>query len=242
MSYTEIDAIDIVTDMLKEAGFTDPQLNKSHLVWDDIVGLLEECNLVKIRRATANRRARSVADATQDNDTRGTLDNSDHTPGPWWPDDDGCIAAGSGGTDNYKTICQLIDADMTPFEAQSNAVLIEMAPEMYKALQEIRALGGSNPEAARIAWTHLFRINEAQLAIDAEPVTPTYPLTDEQYVKAGSMTCPFCGSTDTTSDIVDTDGSNDTQRAWCYTCGMQWKVLYDLVGYEPVRPEEWVEP
>jgi hypothetical protein len=164
MSYTEIDAIDIIADMLKEAGFTDPQLNKSHLIWDDIVGLLEECNLVKIRRATANRRAPSVADATQGDDTRGTLDNSVHTPGPWWPDDDGCIAA--GGTDNYKTICQLIDEEMTPFEAQSNAVLIEMAPEMYKALQKIKELAASNPEAAQIAWTQLFLINEAQLAID----------------------------------------------------------------------------
>lgn len=169
------------------------------------------------------------------------MNNSKHTPGPWWPDDDGCIAAGSGTTDNYKTICQLINDEMTPFEAQGNAVLIEMAPEMYKALQEIQALGGSNPEAARIAWTHLFQINEAQLAIAAEPTSPTYPLTNEQYVKAGAETCPFCGSTDTSSDIVDADGSNDTQRADCYDCGMQWKIFYDLVGYEPVEPSERVD-
>lgn len=93
--------------------------------------------------------------------------SSDHTPGPWWKDDDGCIAA--GGTDDYKTICILIDDDKTPFEAQGNAVLIEKAPEMYQALKEIQALGVSNPNAVHIAWTILFKINEAQLAIPAEP-------------------------------------------------------------------------
>ena len=57
-----------------------------------------------------------------------------HTPGPWWPDDNGCLAAGSG--DTYVTVadfnCGLPDA-----EREGNRALAIASLEMLDALKAV---------------------------------------------------------------------------------------------------------
>lgn len=66
-----------------------------------------------------------------------------HTPGPWWRDDDGFLAAGSG--DTYVTIADFdcsddIDAD----EREANKSLAMAAPAMRAAISDALAF---RPEA-----------------------------------------------------------------------------------------------
>lgn len=56
------------------------------------------------------------------------------TPGPWWLDEDGCIAAGSG--DSYKTVAQVLDTD-NQSETQANRCLLATAPELLEMLGEL---------------------------------------------------------------------------------------------------------
>lgn len=57
-----------------------------------------------------------------------------HTPGPWWIDEDNCIAAGGG--DDYTTICEvLLQSDN--YKTLGNARLIRSAPDLYAVLKEV---------------------------------------------------------------------------------------------------------
>lgn len=61
-----------------------------------------------------------------------------HTPGPWWIDDSGFIAAGS--SDTYKTIADPRCMEPTPDnmpEMEANARLIAAAPEMAHFIVEM---------------------------------------------------------------------------------------------------------
>jgi hypothetical protein len=56
-----------------------------------------------------------------------------HTPGPWWLDDDGFVAAGS--SDTYRTVADprcMIATDMSG-EMDANARLIAAAPDLLAA-------------------------------------------------------------------------------------------------------------
>ncbi len=53
----------------------------------------------------------------------------EHTPGPWWQDDDGCISAGSHET--YTTLFERVSA------TDADVRLAEVAPEMLEALQDV---------------------------------------------------------------------------------------------------------
>jgi hypothetical protein len=61
------------------------------------------------------------------------LTNTTHTQGPWWRDDDGFIAAGSGET--YVTIADVDFSDLDIDEREANARLIAAAPDMLAALE-----------------------------------------------------------------------------------------------------------
>ena len=69
-----------------------------------------------------------------------------YTPGPWWIDDDGLIASGTG--DTYCTVAQLVSGN------PNDAELIASAPEYHAAL-ELIAAGNTDPDgmvaAARTA-------------------------------------------------------------------------------------------
>ena len=60
-----------------------------------------------------------------------------HTPGPWWVDDDGFIAAGFG--DDYKTIAEprCMESRGNEAEIDANAELIAAAPDILAALQAV---------------------------------------------------------------------------------------------------------
>lgn len=59
-----------------------------------------------------------------------------HTPGPWWRDDDGFIASGHG--DTYVTVADAncnISIDIA--EREANTTLIAAAPDMFDALKAL---------------------------------------------------------------------------------------------------------
>ena len=59
-----------------------------------------------------------------------------HTPGPWWVDDDGFITAGS---DDYKIIAEprCMEPHGNEAEIDANAELIAAAPDLLAALQAV---------------------------------------------------------------------------------------------------------
>lgn len=58
-----------------------------------------------------------------------------HTPGPWWRDDDGFIAAGSG--DSYVTVADFdCSPDLGPDEREANKALAIAAHTMRAALAD----------------------------------------------------------------------------------------------------------
>jgi hypothetical protein len=60
----------------------------------------------------------------------------DHTPAPWWRDDDGFIAAGNG--DTYVTIADFdCSNDIDIDEREANKDLALAAPELLEALYEL---------------------------------------------------------------------------------------------------------
>ena len=54
--------------------------------------------------------------------------NKQHTPGPWWVDDDGCIAAGSG--ESYVTVAQVLAPSDDLDEITANLTLLAAAPDL----------------------------------------------------------------------------------------------------------------
>ena len=60
-----------------------------------------------------------------------------HTQGPWWRDDDGFIAAGSGET--YVTIADGDCSDLDIDEREANKRLIAAAPDLLAALEAVDA-------------------------------------------------------------------------------------------------------
>lgn len=77
--------------------------------------------------------------------------SAQHSPGPWWIDDDGFIASGSG--DTYLTIAEphCMDSEGRESEIQANAQLIAAAPELLAALKEmLEAYAWKANETARV--------------------------------------------------------------------------------------------
>ena len=64
--------------------------------------------------------------------------SAQHTPGPWWLDDDHNVAAGSG--DTYKTIAdpRCMEAEGNEAEIDANARLIAAAPETAAERDRLR--------------------------------------------------------------------------------------------------------
>jgi hypothetical protein len=60
---------------------------------------------------------------------------SQHTPGPWWIDDNGFVASGSG--DDYKTIAdpRCMEPRGNEAEIDANADLIAAAPDLLVELK-----------------------------------------------------------------------------------------------------------
>ena len=60
---------------------------------------------------------------------------SKHTPGPWWRDDSGFVAAGSG--ESYVTIADFDCSDLDICEREANKALALEAPAMVAALRQV---------------------------------------------------------------------------------------------------------
>lgn len=64
--------------------------------------------------------------------------SNNHTPGPWWRDDDGFIASGSDET--YITVASPnCSEDIDIDEREANARLIAAAPSLLYALEQLHA-------------------------------------------------------------------------------------------------------
>jgi len=73
---------------------------------------------------------------------------ANHTPGPWWLDDDGFVASGSG--DTYTTVADPHCGDRDIDERESNARLIAAAPELLDALVSLLNVEGAALHGARL--------------------------------------------------------------------------------------------
>lgn len=63
------------------------------------------------------------------------MPKSTHTPAPWWVDDDGYIAAGSG--DTYVTVAEGLAPSDDLDEITANLNLLAAAPELLAALEDM---------------------------------------------------------------------------------------------------------
>jgi hypothetical protein len=71
--------------------------------------------------------------------------SNSHTPGPWWVDDDGFIAAGSG--DDYVTIAEGLAPSDDLDEICANLTLLAAAPDLLQAARcALADLEGILPE------------------------------------------------------------------------------------------------
>lgn len=71
-----------------------------------------------------------------------------HTQGPWWRDDDGFIAAGSGET--YVMIADGDCSDLDIDEREANKRLIAAAPDLLAALHEVLSLCDRDSDIGRV--------------------------------------------------------------------------------------------
>jgi len=58
------------------------------------------------------------------------------------------------------------------------------------------------------------------------------PMTDEEYVQAGGLRCPFCRSENVSSSDIDLDGPHGSTDDECEDCGKTWTTFYGVVGYK----------
>ena len=57
------------------------------------------------------------------------------------------------------------------------------------------------------------------------------PMSDKEYVKAGGLKCPYCGSNGISSDPIEADGPNASARVSCRTCLKEWRDEFRLSGW-----------
>lgn len=64
---------------------------------------------------------------------------------------------------------------------------------------------------------------------------PTYPMTDEEYVKLDGRLCPYCGSNDLQPNESCTEFTLDSVfiPCKCLACNQEWSDQFRLVGYSP---------
>ena len=63
-------------------------------------------------------------------------------------------------------------------------------------------------------------------------------LTEKQkaeYLKAGGVCCPYCGSGDICGSHVEIEYACCFQNIRCSTCGKEWTDIYKLVNVEEVE-------
>jgi len=51
----------------------------------------------------------------------------------------------------------------------------------------------------------------------------------KQYVQAGGVKCPFCGSEDVEGGSMDVDTGYVSQEVTCLECDSTWNDLYKLI-------------
>ena len=50
----------------------------------------------------------------------------------------------------------------------------------------------------------------------------------KEYLEAGGMLCPYCGSHSVRADHIDCDSDEAWSKVRCEDCGKKWKDLYKL--------------
>lgn len=60
----------------------------------------------------------------------------------------------------------------------------------------------------------------------------TEPMTQEAYVAAQGLKCPFCGADDIEGGGLNVEGGSCSQEVWCRVCG--GGGCYTLMGYTPL--------
>ena len=101
------------------------------------------------------------------------------TPGPWWRDDDGFIAAGSG--DSYVTIADFdCTKDLTIDEREANKTLAIAVHDLLAVLQEFtRDVEANTVDSTRQEWPDLYiTYRKALKAIEYATISPVAPNPD----------------------------------------------------------------
>lgn len=88
-----------------------------------------------------------------------------HTPGPWWCDDDGFIAAGSG--DSYVTVADFGYSDVDIGECEANKNLAIAAPDLLAALESLMPL--CEREDVAETWSEEFSAADTAIAKARSP-------------------------------------------------------------------------
>lgn len=63
-------------------------------------------------------------------------------------------------------------------------------------------------------------------------------MTEEEYVAAGGVRCPKCGSQNLSGDSFDTWAGGASQSIGCNDCDAEWTDMYKLVGYGEIMTPE----
>ncbi len=71
--------------------------------------------------------------------------------------------------------------------------------------------------------------------MDNNKTEPQENTKEEEYVKNGGSTCPYCGSQEIEGEgSLDNMGSSAYQRIRCTHCEKEWDDTYILTGFDEV--------
>jgi len=59
-------------------------------------------------------------------------------------------------------------------------------------------------------------------------------MTNEEYIEAGGLLCPYCRSNGITGQGFDGEGRSVWSEIHCINCGADWMDLYTLTGFEKI--------
>ncbi len=59
-------------------------------------------------------------------------------------------------------------------------------------------------------------------------------MTNEEYVEAGGLQCPYCKSDDIAGQSFDGEGRHVWSVIHCNECGADWMDIYTLTGFEQI--------
>lgn len=63
-------------------------------------------------------------------------------------------------------------------------------------------------------------------------------MTDEEYVEAGGLQCPYCRSTNIKGERFDGEGRHVWSEVHCNECEADWVDIYTLASFEKLGDDD----